>query len=68
MTQLLLDTKAEADRANLLDQIRTSSIVCWGHINLHGEYDFTKATGNDDIFDMDEILRYKLVRHSADIS
>jgi TnpA family transposase len=60
LTQLLLDTKAEGDRANLLDQIRTSSIVCWGHINLHGEYDFTKTAGNDDIFDMEEILRYKI--------
>lgn len=30
-------------------------LISWQHINLHGEYDFTKCVANDNPFDIQRI-------------
>ena len=36
--------------------------MTWGHINLHGEYDFEKvANDNEERFDIDKIRAFKVV-------
>jgi len=32
------------------------SIISWQHINMQGEYDFTKHVTNDQLFDIDRIM------------
>jgi hypothetical protein len=34
--------------------------MCWHHINIYGEYDFTRVVANDSHFDLDKIMALKL--------
>jgi len=42
ISQKIADTMSEEERSMLLKRIKQSSIIAWGHINLHGEYDFSE--------------------------
>jgi hypothetical protein len=44
----------------MLEAITSGSIIAWAHVNMHGEYDFTRPAANDDVFDMAKILALKL--------
>lgn len=39
--------------------IKKDSLITWQHINLQGEYDFTKHAANDNLFNMEQILALK---------
>jgi len=57
----LLDEADSTEKAELLEVIRQGSILIWQHINLHGEYDFTKKAANaDSFFDMEKLLMLKV--------
>jgi hypothetical protein len=43
-----------------LEAITSGSIIAWAHVNMQGEYDFTRPAANDDVFDMAKILALKL--------
>ena len=61
LTNLLVNTEDQKQKQEIINIIRTSSIMTWGHINLHGEYDFTKiANDNERRFDMKEIRAFRL--------
>jgi len=40
----------------MVGSIKRGSVIAWGHINMQGEYDFTKNSTNDGQFDMEKIL------------
>jgi hypothetical protein len=40
----------------MLNAMLRGSVVAWHHINMQGEYDFTKHAANDSMFNMERIL------------
>jgi len=36
-------------RQRLIDAVRTGSVATWGHLNLHGEYDFSDEKLQDSV-------------------
>ncbi len=35
--------KSQKDKDNIIEALKNSSIVHWSHVNLYGEYDFTRS-------------------------
>ena len=60
LTQLLLECKERQKKQELLEIIKNSSIITWWHINLHGEYDFTKTNITDSNFDLEQLLKFRV--------
>lgn len=61
LSQVLADEQDKDARKSLLQTIKRSSVICWRHINLSGEYDFISA--NDSfgmVFDLDAIKKLKI--------
>ena len=51
----------EKERNEMVGMIKEGSMINWGHINLHGEFDFKRQAVNDTPFDMLKILSLQLV-------
>lgn len=49
LSKLLGEAETEEKRKALLEAIKNGSIVCWQHINLHGEYDFSDEKMQDSV-------------------
>jgi hypothetical protein len=61
LTDLLINTEDLKKRQEIINIIKTSSIMTWGHINLHGEYDFTKgANDNEERFGAEEMKAFNV--------
>ena len=60
LSQLLANNSDPEEQKRMLESIKRGSVITWHHINLHGEYDFTKHAANQAIFDMDRILGLKV--------
>ena len=58
LSQLLANCQDDEERNEMVDMIKEGSIINWGHINLHGEFDFRRPAAND--FDVAKILSLKL--------
>ncbi len=56
----LLSEKRKSERQNIIDTIKHGSMITWQHINLQGEYDFTKHAANDMPFNLKKILTLKI--------
>jgi TnpA family transposase len=65
LSQLLANCIDDKERNNILFLIKDGSIITWRHINLHGEFDFTKHMGSNLIFDMKKILSLQLAQPTA---
>ena len=59
LSQRIIDTKLKQDKQALIGAIRNGSMLTWQHINMRGEYDFTKSA-NSNRFDLKKILALKL--------
>jgi len=46
LSQLLVNNADREEQKRMLELIKRGSIITWRHINLHGEYNFTKHTAN----------------------
>ncbi len=60
LTKIIMrsDTKT---RKTLVENITSASILTWQHVNMHGTYDFTSLTrDNDNEFDYEEIRNFKI--------
>jgi len=53
-------TADSEDREEIVTLIKTGSMISWAHVNLKGEYDFTRQATNDDYFDFEKILSLKI--------
>ena len=60
LTKLLMESKNQAKRQEMLKTILNGSIVTWKHINFYGEYDFTDTSINSSRFDMENIMKFKV--------
>lgn len=56
LSQLLANNSDLEERKNMLTAMLRGSVVAWHHINMQGEYDFTKHAANDSMFNMERIL------------
>ncbi len=63
LSQRLINTKKAQDQSDLLGTIKNGSLMTWQHVNMRGEYDFTKAA-NSSKFDIAKILSLK-IEHDA---
>lgn len=62
LSQRLASNDNIEERIQMIELIKRGSIIIWHHINLQGEYDFTKHTvANDNLFNMEQILALKAV-------
>ena len=56
LSQKLATTELEDKQQEILKIIRNGSTQLWGHVNLHGEYDFTQDIEELVIFDIKKIM------------
>lgn len=61
LSQLLANNSDAEERKHMLELIKQGSIICWQHINLHGEYDFTKHAANEACFNMEKIYALRII-------
>lgn len=60
LSQLLANYNCNDERLEMLGLIKEGSVMSWGHVNLHGEFDFRHHAANDSPFDMGKILSLRL--------
>jgi hypothetical protein len=61
LSQLLAEEVEGERKQNLLQALKSGSIVMWHHLNLHGEYDFSEEKLKDSVgFDLPKILAIDL--------
>lgn len=60
LSDLILKTKDKKERSQIIEAIGQGSVITWKHVNLRGEYDFTRKSANDSKFDLDSLRRLKL--------
>ena len=49
LSQKIADTPDPQQRQRLIAAVRTGSVATWGHLNLHGEYDFSDEKLQDSV-------------------
>lgn len=59
LSQLLTNNASSEERKQMVNALQRGSIIVWQHINMHGEYDFTKHVTNHNAFNMKRILALK---------
>ena len=60
LTKIIMRSDGK-NREVLIENITSSSILTWQHVNMHGTYDFTKfQSNNDNEFKYEEIKKYKI--------
>lgn len=45
----------------MISMFKDGSIISWRHINLHGEFGFTRCTANESMFEVNKILKLMVV-------
>lgn len=60
LSQVLANNPNIKQRQQMIESIKRGSMVIWQHINLQGEYDFTKHAANDMYFDLAKIFALKI--------
>ena len=60
LSELIIQTKDEETREDLIDSIHRGSILCWRHINLRGTYDFRKHSVGAAKFNLAEIQQLQI--------
>ena len=57
LSKMLAECKNQIEKDHILNIIVNGSILCWGHFNLLGEYDFSEKQEKDHIyFNLEQIL------------
>lgn len=59
LSQRLINTRKAQDKIALLGTIKNGSLMSWQHVNMRGEYDFTRAANNSK-FDIAKIMSLKI--------
>ncbi|MBP9778478.1 MAG: Tn3 family transposase [Rickettsiaceae bacterium] len=60
LSQMVINSNDEKNKQHMVNSIKAGSAITWHHVNLHGEYDFTKNVANDRQFDINKILTLKV--------
>lgn len=59
LSQLLTNCHDLKERDKMINLIKEGSVICWKHINLHGEFDFRRQISGGAQFDIKRILSLK---------
>ena len=62
LSEYLVNLEDKSERAKAAESMLNGSVLTWKHINLHGEYDFTREAVNDTQFDIERILALSISR------
>ena len=61
LSQKVIDTQTEQEKQNLLNAIKSGSVVAWQHVNLQGEYDFSEEILKNSIkFRLPELMELQI--------
>lgn len=60
LSGLILKTQDRDERVNIIEAIAQGSMITWRHVNLRGEYDFTRKPTNSPKFDLKKIKSLKI--------
>ena len=60
MIERLANNSNKNQRQQLIESIKQGSMITWQHVNLQGEYDFTKLAANDTPFDLTKIFALQI--------
>lgn len=60
LSNLIINTREKEQKDAILKAIGQGSVITWSHVNLRGEYDFTRRGANDPQFDFKKIKALKL--------
>ena len=60
LSKLLMECKEKEKQQDIIKIIQNGSIITWKHVNLHGEYDFTKDGLGREEFDIEKIMEFEL--------
>jgi TnpA family transposase len=59
LTKIIMRSDVD-ERALLLENILSASILTWRHVNLHGTYDFSNLlSANDPDYSLDDVINFK---------
>jgi len=60
LSNLIIETPDKSQQKKLLESISQGSVITWSHVNLRGEYDFTRRAKSKPEFDIKKIKTLKL--------
>lgn len=61
LSQKVINTQTEQEKQNLLNAIKSGSVVAWQHVNLQGEYDFSEEILKNSIkFRLPELMELQI--------
>ena len=56
-----LSTMDEKQALEVISAISSNHVISWKHINIHGEYDLDIISEPSNMFDLENLLKYKVV-------
>ncbi len=60
LSEMLTRVQSQEELEEIMAVIKNSTAVAWHHVNMMGEYEFTKILNNNNLrFDIDEIRDWK---------
>ena len=60
LSEMLTKVQSQEELEEIMAVIKNSTAVVWYHVNMMGEYDFTKLLNNNNLrFDIDKIRAWK---------
>ena len=60
LSNLIIETPNKEQRSIIIKSIGQGSVLTWAHVNLRGEYDFTRRAKNDPQFDYKRIKSLRI--------
>ena len=65
LSELVSQMESQQELEDLINIIRNSTAVAWGHVNMLGVYDFTKLLNNSQLrFDLQKLKEWKYKRNA----
>ncbi len=62
LSNLIIETPNKEQRSIIIKSIGEGSVITWAHVNLRGEYDFTRRAENDPQFDYKKIKSLNIAK------
>ncbi len=59
LSKMVMETEDKEQRQQIIDCISHGSVITWKHVNLRGEYNFTRKAANEAQFDYKKIRSWR---------
>ncbi len=60
LSNVIMKTSDNKEKTQIIESISEGSVLAWSHVNLRGEYDFTRRASNEPVFDYKKIKSLKI--------